>query len=46
MPAESRVTCWPTQSPEQNAFATCGSFEVAQARRESFSSVAAIAVSG
>ena len=46
MPVGSRVTCWPTHSPEQSVFVTCGSIEVAHARRESLSRVAAIAVSG
>jgi len=46
VPVESRVTCWPTHSPAHNDFVTCGSVEVAQARRESLSSVEAIAVSG
>ena len=46
MPVGSRVTCWPTHSPVHSAFVTCGSVDVAQARRESLSNVAAIAVSG
>ena len=46
MPAESRLTSQLTHSPLLSAAATCGSEDVAHARRESLSNVAAIAVSG